>query len=152
MNAQACDTPRLSGGISSAHCILLWIRHIKFEHYELLHSRIAASVMPDFTEEEAEESSHSDWQEDLQRFGNKEEQLDQQQFGHAMFQLVDEWCRGASSTQMIVGWLRMLFSNIVDVYGNLKKISEIGCIGKSAEVIYWTEFPSEVHYAWFNGH
>ena len=88
--------------------------------------------MPEFTEDEAEASSRSDWQEDLQRFGNKDEQLDQQQFGHAMFQLVDEWCNGASSTQMIVGWLRMLFSNIVDVFGKLKKVSEIGCIGKFA--------------------
>ena len=135
MNAQAIQCIGVCLAYLSLTALLLWIRHITFEHYELLHSRIAASVMPDSTEEEAEESSRSDWQEDLQRFGNKEEQLDKQQFGHAMFQLVDEWCRGASSTQMIVGWLRMLFSNIVDVYGNLKRVSDIGCIGKSDEVI-----------------
>jgi hypothetical protein len=114
VNAQAIQCIGVCLAYLSLTALLLWIRHITFEHYELLHSRIAASV---------------------QRFGNKEEQLDKQQFGHAMFQLVDEWCRGASSTQMIVGWLRMLFSNIVDVYGNLKRVSDIGCIGKSDEVI-----------------
>jgi hypothetical protein len=44
--------------------------------------------------------------------------LDQQQFGHAMFQLIDEWCGGASSTDMIAGWLRMLFGNIVSIFGS----------------------------------
>jgi hypothetical protein len=54
--------------------------------------------------------------EDILRFCSQN--LDQQQFGHAMFQLIDEWCGGASSTDMIAGWLRMLFGNIVNRNGS----------------------------------
>ena len=104
------------------------VEFIDFDDYFLLHQRISKSIAPDFTEDEANASAMEDWNEDLQRFNNTNGQLDQSQFGHAMFQLVDEWCGGASSTHMIVSWLRMLFANIVSLYGKFQALSEINCI------------------------
>eukprot|EP01049_Picozoa_sp_SAG25_P016116 SAG25_NODE_3552_length_1043_cov_23.381356_3_plen_201_part_01 len=88
--------------------------------------QVAKSIQPDFTEEEARESAMGDWSEDCVRFGA--ETLNQDRFGYAMFQLVDEWCGGVSSTEMIASWLRMLFGNIVSVKGVFKRLEEIGCM------------------------
>ena len=50
--------------------------------------------------------------------------LDVSQFGHAMFQLIDEWCGGASSTDMIAAWLRILFGNLVQ-NGGFKPLADV---------------------------
>jgi Ca2+-binding EF-hand superfamily protein len=106
------------------------VTHIQLKHYQQLHTRIAKSIAPDFSEDEMVESAKADWAEDLVRFASHDQvdQLDLHQFGHAMFQLVDEWCGGASSTQMIVVWLRTLFGNIVHKLGYFRKVKDIVCV------------------------
>jgi calmodulin len=86
---------------------------VDFDGYRQLYLRLGKVIATQerFSAKELRNSMHQDWDEDLHKFGDPEnnpETMTLSQFSESMFELVDSWCGGVESTELYSNLLQTI--------------------------------------------